>query len=221
VTYSLTIINQSGAAQNVAVFQVNSPSTGSPLVWLSQTISYEASHSFTWDITWGLGWGTTSQPLNTGVTYQSGAQTQVYPNQADGTNELSITYETGSFMSKIAYYNSNLTSGEMLISTDQTFTVAEASNMSVAVYMYGQPILVSQGAPNSQYEFNTDTIYYLTVTDYLKGSVLPFFAQESVLGSREVSLRKISQPTRVEFAVGQTEAKYNLNVTLDFVICCQ
>ncbi len=59
MTYSLTINNQSGAVQNVAVFQVNNPSTGIPLVWLGQTISNEGSYTFQWDITWQLGYGST------------------------------------------------------------------------------------------------------------------------------------------------------------------
>jgi hypothetical protein len=222
VTYSLTINNQSGAAQNVAVFQVNSPSTGNSLVWLSQLISNQNSYPFSWSIAWGLGWGSTLQPLNVGVTYQSEALKTVQPNQASGVNELSITYEDGSFMSTTGspYYNPNLKQGVMQIITDKTFTVAESCLMSVAVYMDNKPILASQGAPNSQYEFNTDTIYYLTVTDYPEGSVLPAFDQASSPGNSVILLNKISQPTRVEFADGQTETKYNLTDTLDFVICC-
>ncbi|MEY3826344.1 MAG: hypothetical protein GPJ27_14660 [Microcystis aeruginosa L111-01] len=224
MTYSLTINNQSGAVQNVAVFQVNNPSTGIPLVWLGQTISNEGSYTFQWDITWQLGYGSTLYPLNTGVIYQNNFKASVTPNDANGHNELSITYVSQSFSATTGspYCNAKLSSGVMRIITDTSFTVKQSLNMSVAVYMDQKPILASQGVPNSMYEFNTDTIYYLTVTDYPIGSVLPVDNRRSFVQeiSEDVVIESgsvVSSPTQVVFNSGMTSWSYTLNDRLQFV----
>ena len=215
-TYTLTITNQSGAAQTVAVFQVNSPNTGSPLVWLSQLINNQCNYSFTWDTTWALGFGSTSTPLNTGVTYTSNYSAPVQPTQADGENALSITYPDSAFAGS-AYYNPSLDTGVMQIITDTSFTVTESLDMSVAVYMYGIPILASQGAPNSQYEFYSDTLYYLTVSDYPVGSVLPSFEPQQQADAMCLT-NQMSSPTQFDFASGVTSLSYTLSDELEFVL---
>jgi len=85
-----------------------------------------------------------------------------------------------------------------------------------------KPILASQGVPNSMYEFNTDTIYYLTVTDYPIGSVLPVDNRRSFVQeiSEDVVIESgsvVSSPTQVVFNSGMTSWSYTLNDRLQFV----
>lgn len=210
-SYSLKINNQSGAAQKVAVFQVENLSSSDlrSLIWLLQKISNGSSYSFAWETNWGLSWGTTSQPLDTGVIYTSGGSvTAVQPNSVNGLNVLPITYN-GTFTSESSYNNSQLNLGDMQITTDKSFTVQQSLNMSVAVYMDSQPIWAAQGQPNSLYYFNTNTSYYLTVTDYGLGAVIPY-------ALKTVSV--ITNPTLVQFPNGVTQLEYNLGSDLEFEI---
>lgn len=221
--YSLTIQNSSGSDQNIALFQVSNPKSGLPLNWLSKKIPNGNNYIFQWDINWGLGYGSTSQPLNVGVSYVSQRIIEVRPNDASGVNEILISYKDQSFTSSEPYYNDNIDNGFIQIITDTSFTVEDSSLMSVAVYMNDKPILVSQGRPNSQYQFYTNTTYYLTVTDLPENSVLPSFTPSS---SRMMNLMmmpivrqptvEISKPTEVDFSAGKTDLTYQLTNLLEF-----
>lgn len=214
--YSLNIQNRSGDAQTVAVYQNINPSAGTPLIWLSKTINNKGNYTFSWQDTWELGWGNTPQGLDAGALYTSGGvPTEIQPNQANGKNELPITYVNQSFESQPAYYNSQLGLGNMLITTNTSFTVSDALQMSVGVYMNKQPILAAQGKPNSQYPFNTNTSYYLTVTEYPVGTAIPSFLQMQMLIVL-IEAGSISQPQEVKFSSGSYEATYNLNSVLEF-----
>lgn len=217
---SLTVNNQSGATQTVAVFQVSSPSSGLSLVWQIHTINDNSNYEFTWKTNWGLGWGTTSIPFGTGSLYQSSQliPQPVQPNQANGNNELLITYANSNFSSTGPTYNQQLQSGVMQIITDTSFTVGDSLNMIVAVYMDDKPILVSQGKPNYQYQFNTNINYYLTVTDYNEGQVMPSLASLNINMIRNIAIStgmSWSSPTKVDFN-NQTKATYNLDSILTF-----
>ncbi|MBE8994286.1 hypothetical protein [Microcystis aeruginosa] len=229
--YSLTIKNLSGADQDVALFQVDDPGSGYPLVWLSQKILSGNNYTFTWCTKWYLGFGSTSEPLKPGVAYVSQNQIEVKPNDANGSNEIQIQYDDRSFKfsSSSPYNNDKIDNGVMQIITDTSFTVEQSSLMSVALYMNDKPILASQGKPGTQYQFYTNTIYYLTVTDIPEGSVLPSFTPKgSVLPSFTPSNSSImmecakpttiaiSQPTQVNFPAGQTALTYNLTNVLMF-----
>jgi len=215
MTYSLTIQNSSEADQNVALFQVDDPESGFPLIWWSQKIPNGNNYTFTWDESWQVGFGSTSQPLKADVSYVSQNKQEVKPNEASGVNEIKITFEDESFKSSKPYYNDQISNGVIQIITDKSFTVEQALNMSVAVYMYNKPILASQGKPNSQYRFYTNTIYYLTVTDIPEGSVVFQSSTQSNSSMRSVE----SQPTKVNFSDGNTCLKYKLNNLLVFAEC--
>lgn len=207
-SYSLTIQNNSGADQNVAVFQVDDPASGWSLVWLAQTINNGNNYPFNWETNWGLSWGRTSQRLDTGVIYKSGQTvTEVQPNQVNGVTVLPITYKNQDFDSEKAYYDCELNLGVVHITTDTSFTVQESLNMSVAMYMDNKPILAAQGKPNTTYEFNTNVSYYLAVTDYQEGAAIP---------NRLLPKLAMSQPTKVQFPNGVTHVEYNLSDTLVF-----
>jgi hypothetical protein len=68
--YVLTIINNSGDDQNIAVYQTM-PSDGDSVVWFSKQINSGNSATFKWSINWGLTWGTTDAVLGPGVTFTS------------------------------------------------------------------------------------------------------------------------------------------------------
>jgi rhizosphere induced protein len=213
-SYSLKIQNQSGAEQRVAVFQVNSLSPAFSLVWLAQKINDRYTYPFTWTTNWGLGWGDTSQPLDIGVIYQSRQSATVQPNTANGVNVLPITYSNENFSSGSAYYDNQLQLGVMQIDTDDTFTAQQSLDMSVAVYMDNKPILAEQGEPISHYVYNTNNMsYYLTVTDYQEGAVLPIYSSRLC---RKISA--ISQPTQVQFPEGVSDLQYILDGNLNFTL---
>ncbi|MBC1225420.1 hypothetical protein GNF10_35055 [Nostoc sp. UCD121] len=216
--YSLTIHNSSGADQNIALFQADALKSGFPLIWLSKKISNDNHHTFDWSIIWGLGYGSTSQPLDVGVSYVSQKMMQVRPNDASGVNEIHIKYDDQNFTFSEPYYNDKIESGVMQIITDTSFTVEDSLKMSVAVYMKNKPILVSQGRPNYQYQFYTNTIYYLTVTDIPEGSVLPVFTSSNSSMMKFISQPNsaISKPTKVNFSASKNELRYNLNNLLVF-----
>jgi len=219
--YSLTIKNLSGADQDVALFQVDDPGSGYPLVWLSHTINSGQNYTFRWSTKWDLGFGSTSEPLKPGVAYVSQNQIEVKPNDANGSNEIQIQYDDGSFKfsSSSPYNNDKIDNGVMQIITDTSFTVEQSSLTSVALYMNDKPILASQGKPGTQYQFYTNTIYYLTVTDILEGSVLPSFTPSNfsiMMECAKPTTIAISQPTQVNFPTGQTALTYKLTNVLMF-----
>lgn len=202
-TYSLGIQNDSGAAQNIAVYQNYPNLTGNPVVWFSQNVNNTTHHTYAWQITWGLNWGTSPQPLVPGVSYTSGGETvTVDPITTGAVNSIPISYRNG-FQTGTPANNPILPTGDMEISTNTTFTVPESLEMSVAVYMYGKPIFAMQGRPNGKYLFDTHPTYYICVTD----------AKEGVA----VSGTFVTSPTAIIYADGETDLSYKLTPTLQFL----
>lgn len=225
MSYSLKIYNTSGTSQTVAIFQISDPPSGFSLVWQVKSINNNNNYEFKWEKNWGIGWGSTSEPLNTGVFYSSRivTDTKIDPENQTGTNSLLITYKNDDFLIKNPTHDSNLEPGSMQINTDLTFTVEQSSNMIVAVYMQDKPILIAQGKPNSHYQFNTNTNYYLTVTDYKEGQVLPPLSSISnnltkgnLLLTPNYITMVVSTPIQVNFD-NSTSVEYSLNNSLNFV----
>jgi hypothetical protein len=203
--YSLSITNKSGASQNVAVYQ-SYPNvvSGLPLVWFNQVVHNGNNSTFNWDITWGLNWGTSPQPLVTGVEYTSGGPlVPVNPIQPQGINAMAITYSSGTFQTQGIEHNPNVLKGDMLVTTDTSFTVIDSLNMNVAVYMYGKPVLAMQGKPNDQYRFDTHPTYWICVTDFKPGIA--------------VSGTAVTSPTKISFPKGVTGLSFDLSDTLEFI----
>lgn len=218
MSYTLRIENQSGATQTVALFQADDPPSGSPLVWLSQIIPSGNTQSFSWEINWSLGFGSTTMPLATGVVYTSQSESLVDPKQANGNNKILISYADSSFTIEATYYNSQLDTGVMQITTDKSFTVSGSLDMAVAVYMNNTAILASQLKPNTSYQFTSNVVYYLTVTGYQVGTVLPSDVQPQIMSFAVVSsANNVSTPTPVSFTPGVTSLTYILNDVLEFV----
>jgi hypothetical protein len=187
----------------VAVYQDFPSITGLSLVWFSKNINDSNNNTFTWDIPWALNWGTTPAPLVPGVMWSSGGTpVEVYPNTTGGINEMTVSYSNGDFISKDPLNNPDIPLGSMEAITDTSFTVQQAANMSIAVYMNGLPTFAMQGRPNGKYLFDTHPTYYVCVTDHKVGV--------AVTGSF------VSSPTKVVFAGGSTSLEYNLDGTLTF-----
>lgn len=186
-----------------------------PLVMLNHIIDNGNNHTFHWKKVWGLGWGLSPQRIESGVMYRpGGAVTTVQPNQANGHNEIIISWDRDNFTSSPGYYNRHLKLGDMRIKTDKSFTVKDSYLMSVAVYMFKKPILVMRGQPNTVYLFNTDTSYYLTVTNAKEKTALPYCntGNSKVYGYG----LSMSCPTKVYFPISDNEATYKLTQSLTF-----
>jgi hypothetical protein len=91
----------------------------------------------------------------------------------------------------------------MLVTTDKTFTVKQASLMSIAVYMNSLPAFAVQGEPNGKFLFQTHPTYWLCTTS----------AKQSVAISEEF----VSSPRQFVFDPGVTSLSYTLNAELEFV----
>lgn len=215
-TLQLKVINQSGAAQDVAVFQVQPDSNqGFPLVWLKQNINNNSNYTFKWEVDWGLNWGTIPKTLSAGVMYSSGGiVTSVDPFSATGDNALTITFQNADFMTTDVRHDTGISLGQMLVTTDRSFTVEQSSKMSIAVYMKDLPTFAYQGKPNGHYFFYTTPTYYLYVTDSKVGEAL----NKALIGNIDEAVIQSfsSTPTKVVFD-SQTELSYMLNGTLEFV----
>lgn len=205
-SYSLSVINSSGADANVAIYQTY-PNliAGLPLVWLLQTINNSNKNTYNWTIDWALNWGTTEQPLAPGVLWSSGGPIQkMNPTASGGNNRMGVTYVNSQFKTNpLAYNDSKVSSGSMLVSTDSTFTITQSSAMSLAVYMNSLPAFAMQGKPNGNYLFNTHPTYWICTTDSKQGVA--------------VSGDFVSSPTEFAFADGITSLEFELNETLNFV----
>lgn len=203
--YSLKVTNNSGASQNIAIYQVYpNLSGGLPLVWIAKNINNENNNTFSWQIDWALNWGTTSQVLKPGVMWESGGTPRaVEPNKTGGNNKINIYYSNNDFASTNAYNDPSIDAGSMDVSTDQSFTVAESEMMSVSVYMDGTPTFAMQGKPNGTYQFDTHPTYYLCTTDSKQGVA--------------VSGNFVSSVKEVVFGNGVTSLSYQLTETLEFV----
>ncbi len=205
-TYSLKVTNKSGAQQNIAVYQQYPDLvTGLPLVWFTKSVPDGNDTTFTWSINWALNWGTTSQPLAPNVQWTSGGPLQnMDPTTTGGNNSMGITYTGSEFStSPLAYPNPQVALGDMLVTTDKTFTVKQASLMSISVYMNSLPAFAVQGEPNGKFLFQTHPTYWLCTSS----------AKQSVAISEEF----VSSPTQFVFDPGVTSLSYTLNAELEFV----
>ncbi|MGF6292947.1 hypothetical protein [Paraburkholderia youngii] len=221
MTYSVTVANNSGAPQNVAIFLADTFgkccfSLFSP-VWLRSTINDKGNHQFKWDDTaYGLGWGNATKSIDVGAQFQCGQMTSAFPFTAKGENSLPIGYQNGSFYSGRPYFDNHLM-GKLRINTDRSFTVSDALTMGVALYIDSNAALVAQGAPNTQYIFNiVQFSYYLIVTKCALGTVLPQSDGQGRTSAPTLELDSMTPATRVDFGPGATSLKYDLNGTLDF-----
>lgn len=205
MNYSISITNKSGASENVAIYQ-SYPNLdgGLPLVWVAKNINDTNTNTFSWEIDWALNWGTTPQPLVPGVLWSSGGTPITVEPDPSGANYVTVSYSNGDFESAGPLNNPNIPNGSMDVITDTSFTVKEAANMSVSVYMNGTPTFAMQGKPNGKYEFDTHPTYYLCTTDHKVGVA--------------VSGEFVSSVTEVIFAEGVTSKSYILDETLNFVL---
>lgn len=213
MNYMVTIDNNSGAAQTVAVFMTDAGG-GYPLVWSAREIPDTGSAAFAWSSgAFGLGWGTSAAPLDYGLQYATGqAPVAVDPLAAQGNNTLPIGYD-GGFTAGRAYREPGL-GNRVNIATDRAFTVGDAALMSVALYLEGLPALAMRGAPNTVYTFDLDRIvYYLTVTNAAAGVALRPAPAPARLLSAVVSE---SVPVRLPFDTGAKQLRYTLDGTLTF-----
>jgi rhizosphere induced protein len=202
--YSIEVVNNSGKAQNIAIYQTYPNLTaGLPLIWISKNINFENSNKFDWETPWGLNWGTTSAPLAPGVVYESsGPLRAIEPNTHAGKNMMDISYNDNDFKSSEAYSNAKISLGSMQVKTDTSFTVDQSDNMSISVYMNGKPTFAMQGEPNGLYQFDTHPTYWICTTREKDGTA--------------VSGHFVSSPTKVVFQNGITELKFELTDTLEF-----
>ncbi|MBA7847275.1 hypothetical protein HV213_13910 [Klebsiella sp. RHBSTW-00484] len=205
-SYSISVLNSSGAPANVAIYQTY-PNliAGLPLVWLLQTVNDGNTNTYNWSIDWALNWGTSEQPLAPGVLWSSGGPIQsMNPTAAGGNNEMGVTFSNGQFQTQPqAFCDPQVPSGSMLVTTDSTFTVSQSKAMSLAVYMNSLPAFAMQGKPNGNFLFDTHPTYWICTTDSKQGVA--------------VSGTFVSSPTKFSFANGVTSLKYQLNETLQFV----
>ena len=207
-SYSISVLNSSGAAANIAIYQTYPnllAAGGLPLVWLTQNVNNGNTNTYNWSINWALNWGTSEEELAPGVLWSSGGPMQnMDPVSPGGNNAMGVTYSNSQFQtSPLGYHNGLVSSGSMLVATDTTFTVAQSQKMSLAVYMNSLPTFAMQGKPNGNYEFDTHPTYWICTTDSKQGVA--------------VSGTFVSSPTQFSFAAGVTSLKFELNETLQFI----
>jgi hypothetical protein len=204
MSYSIKVINKSGAAQNVAIYQTYpNLEGGMPLVWIKKGINNGNENTFEWDISWALNWGTSEQQLQEGVLWESGGTPQdVEPNTFGGKNAMGVSYSNEDFKNSEAYNDPKLQQGSMLVTTDTSFTVIESQKLSISIYMDDKPVFAMQGKPNGTYKFDTHPVYWLCVTDH----------RENVV----ISGTLVTAPTEATFANGITDLEFELTETLEF-----
>lgn len=217
--YAVTIVNQSGAPQKVALL-FSDPDDNSlfPLVWLRKTISNEGEDVYCWDHdAFALGWGRTPRPVDNNMLFTSGATpVMVNPWAIDADNAISLTWQGGGFIALPAYHDRSL-NGLLGIKTDRTFTVSQSETLNMALYLDKAPVVIMQGRPNALYQLDVSRFsYYLLVTDIMPGTVIPRLQLPA--RSRLFNVN-ISGVTKIEFKPGVTELKYKLNSTLQFIAC--
>lgn len=218
MTYSVTIENNSGAPQNVAIFVKLDLNQVFSLVWRSQTINNGGNYQFKWnEKAFGLGWGTSVQPIDIGVPFISGhPPVAVEPYTAGGKNTQQIKYANQGFMFGDTYYNNDLNNALAII-TDSSFTVEQSLTMSVALYMDLFPALAVQGAPNTLYYFDlTQVKYYITVTNLMPGAVLPDLIMQASFYSTPSFATTMTTPAMLVFSPGVTNLRYQLDGNLTF-----
>ncbi len=203
--YSLKVKNTSGAPANVAVYQ-SYPNVvgGLPLVWLTETIPDGDNNTFLWNIDWAISWAETETPLAPGLEWESsGPITEMQPHSLAGPNAMTITYASGEFSTTNITENKIVPPGDILVKTDQSFTVEEAAKMSIAIYMNKKPAFAFHGHPNGKTLFKTHPTYWLCTTAEKEGVA--------------VSSMFVSSPKKVVFSPGLTSLSYELSEVLEFV----
>jgi len=202
--YSIQVKNSSGKSQNIAIYQTYPDlETGLPLVWFSKNVNFENVNKFEWETPWALNWGTTDKPIAPGVMFNSAGPLRLMePNSKDGNNAMGISYENDDFKSSDAYRNDILPKGSMEVKTDISFSVDDASKMSISVYMNNKPTFAMQGEPNGAFRFDTHPTYWICTTRAKEGTA--------------VSGNFVSSPTEVIFGNGKTDLSFELTDTLEF-----
>ncbi|MCO7262840.1 hypothetical protein [Dickeya zeae] len=217
MTYSVTVTNKSGLQQNVAIYIVDSSDNSNfSLVWLLKPINNNGNAIFSWDENdYGLGWGNTNGQIDIGVAFSQGQDpTPVFPNIAGGNNALPIRYNNAGFFSGEPYSDKNITD-KLKISTDSSFTVSDALTMGVALFIYKLPAIIMQGSPNMNYYFMMSKLsYYLVVTDFKQGVVLP--TMDSVYNN-STSAHSMGKPVKIPFGAGAENLAYILDGSLNFI----
>lgn len=215
--YAVTVVNQSGASQKVALlFADPEDSSLFTLVWLRKTINDEGVEVYSWDPSvFGLGWGRTPRPVDNNMLFTEGATpVTVNPWTVDADNAISLSWKGGSLCASAPYYDHYL-NGLLAIKTDTSFTVSQSMTLCVALYLSNSPALIMQARPNSLYEFDVSRLsYYLLVTDIMPCTVIPRLQLPS---RNKFSNASISGITKIEFSPGVTELKYKLSRTLQFI----
>jgi len=203
--YSIQVTNNSGKAQNIAIYQTYPDlETGLPLVWFSKNVNFENSNKFEWETPWALNWGTTEKPIAPGVMFiSSGPLRAMEPNSKDGNNAMKINYSEDDFKSSEAFRNGKIPKGSMEVKTDTSFSVDDASNMCISVYMNGKATFAMQGEPNGAFRFDTHPTYWICTTRVKEGTA--------------VSGNFVSSPTKVIFDNGNTDLSFELTDTLEFI----
>ncbi|NYU08315.1 hypothetical protein A8O28_04780 [Enterobacteriaceae bacterium CCUG 67584] len=215
--YALTLVNQSGAPQKIALLLTDPDDISLfTLVWFHKVINDEGVEVFSWEPdAFGLGWGHTPGPVDNNMPFRSGAlPVAVNPWAMDANNTISLSWKREGFCTS-APYRENFLNGLLAVKTDTTFTVNQSMTMNVALYLDKTPALLMQGRPNSLYEFDVSRLsYFIMVTDNLPGSVIPRLQFPSHNNFHNASAGGM---TKIEFTPGITDLKYKLNRTLQFI----
>lgn len=220
MTYSVHVTNNSGASQFIAIVLADA-SGGSDfsLVWFVKGSNNGSHVVFSWDPTlFSLGWGITPKPLDVGVLFSSlSPAISVFPDIAGGVNVLPVLHNKYGFYTGTPYVKKSLFN-KLEVITDRSFTVSDARDMSVVLYIDKRPALAVQGAPNTIYNYDISQLrYYLTVTDYAESVAIPQFTRQDGGGREYTSVRSISIPFEISFCPEKMDLKYILNENLNFI----
>jgi len=212
---TITVNNDSGAAQSVVVLVVDPGQPGAfPLVWQSATIQEGVTHMFDCDNnTFGFGWGKTNTPIAPGVRFFSRQIQAADPVGTAGANNCArLTYCSGGFSIDTPYLDKTVPDGQLVLASDQSFNVCDAKNFCIALSLKNVPVMAQQLAPNTSYYFDPlNILFYLTVSTALVGTAVPAPVQNMVCLAIS-----ISNPTLVTFLPGTTDLAFKLTSNLAF-----
>ncbi|WOA54344.1 hypothetical protein [Dickeya solani] len=217
MTYSVSVTNKSGLQQNVALYIGDSSDNSDfSLVWWLKSINNSGNATFSWDENdYGLGWGNTSGQIDIGVKFSQGQDpTPAFPNVVVGNNALPICYNNAGFFSGNPYSDNKITD-KLKVSTDSSFTVYNALTMGIALFINKLPAIIMQGSPNMNYYFMIPKLsYYLVVTDFKQGAVLPTMYS---MYNRSISEHSMGKPVIIPFGAGAENLAYTLDGSLNFI----